>query len=119
MNKDLLNILSQGNKEIRNQDIMNYLSDKLTGEQKHELEAAMADSGMMDDALEGLAALKNSDIDVTVDHVNSYLKKYLEKKKASRKKRKIKDMQWQYVAIALLLVVTLIAFILILKHMES
>ncbi|RYF92720.1 MAG: hypothetical protein EOO00_06990, partial [Chitinophagaceae bacterium] len=41
MQDDLLKILSDSNKEIDNQKLMDYLSGKLSGEQKHEVEKWM------------------------------------------------------------------------------
>ena len=38
MNDDLLNILSGSNKDIDNQKLMDYISNKLSAEQKHEFE---------------------------------------------------------------------------------
>ncbi len=38
MDDDLLNILSNSNKDIDNQKLMDYLSDKLSAEEKHEFE---------------------------------------------------------------------------------
>ena len=46
MNKDLLNILSNSNKDIDNQQLMDYLSGKLSDEQMHEIERSMADSAL-------------------------------------------------------------------------
>jgi hypothetical protein len=52
MNDDLLNILSNINKDIDNQKLMDYLSDKLSQEEKHEFEKNIADSEMLSDIVE-------------------------------------------------------------------
>jgi anti-sigma factor RsiW len=54
MSDDLLNILSNSNKDIDNQKLMDYLSDKLSAEEKHEVEKTLVDSELMNDAVEGL-----------------------------------------------------------------
>ena len=38
MNNDLLNILSNSNKDIDNQKLMDYVAGKLTEQEKHEVE---------------------------------------------------------------------------------
>ena len=40
MNDDLLNILSNGNKDIDNQKLVDYLDGKLSEKEKHEVEDA-------------------------------------------------------------------------------
>ena len=44
MNKDLLNILANSNKDIDNQQLMDYLSGNLSGEPLHDVERTMADN---------------------------------------------------------------------------
>ena len=52
MNDDLLNILSNSNKDIDNQRLMDYLSGKLTEKERHEVEKMMAGDDFMNDAVE-------------------------------------------------------------------
>ena len=59
MNNDLLNILSNSNKDIDNQKLMDYLSGKLSAEKTHEIEKQMTDSDFVNDAVEGLQEIKN------------------------------------------------------------
>ena len=42
MSSDLLNILSNSNKDIDNQKLMDYISGKLSGKEKHEVEQWMS-----------------------------------------------------------------------------
>ena len=51
---DLLNILSNSNKDIDNQKLMDYLAGKLSAQEKHDFEKQMAESAMVNDAVEGL-----------------------------------------------------------------
>ena len=120
MSDDLLNILSNSNKDIDNQKLMDYLSDKLSAEEKYNLEKAMLDSEMMNDAIEGLEGFKDKkDVKALVEQLNINLKKQLEKKKSKKLKRKIKDLPWLYLTIILILVIILIAFIIIKKNLDS
>ena len=120
MNDDLLNILSNSNKDIDNQKLMDYLSDKLSASEKHDLEKKMVDSEMLNDVVEGLEKLKNKkDISGLVEQLNSNLKKQLEKKRSKKLKRRIKDLPWLYLSIVLILAIILIAFLIIKTHLDS
>ncbi|MEP7252084.1 MAG: hypothetical protein ABI683_06880 [Ginsengibacter sp.] len=120
MNDDLLNILSNSNKDIDNQKLMDYLSDKLSAEEKYNLEKAMIDSEMMNDAVEGLDGFKDKkDVNALVEQLNTNLKKQLEKKKSKKLARRIKDLPWLYLTIVLILVIILIAFLIIKKSLDS
>ncbi len=120
MNDDLLNILSHSNKDIANQKLMDYLSDKLSDEEKHTIEEAMIDSEMINDAMEGLDGFKNKkEVSALVEQLNSNLKKQLEKKKSKKLKRKIKDLPWLYLTIILILIIILIGFLVIKKNLDN
>lgn len=120
MNFELLNILSNSNKDIDNQKLMDYLSDKLSAEEKHEFEKEMASSEMLNDVVEGLEKFKDKkELNTFVNELNLRLKKQLEKKKAKKTKREIKDLNWLYFAIILILIIILIGFLIIKKHLES
>ena len=54
MQDNLLNILSDNNKDIDNQKLMDYISGKLSAEQRHEVEKQMADNAFLNEAIEGL-----------------------------------------------------------------
>lgn len=119
MNDDLLNILSNSNKDIDNQKLMNYLSGKLSAGEKHDFEKTLVDSEMMNDAVEGLEKLKNKNVSALVEQLNSNLNKQLEKKKSKKLKRQIKDLPWLYLSIILILLIILISFLVIKKHLDS
>jgi hypothetical protein len=61
MTDDLLNILSNSNKDIDNQKLMDYVSGKLSAEEKHEFEKTLVDSEILNDAVEGLEGFKNKE----------------------------------------------------------
>jgi uncharacterized membrane protein len=120
MNDELLDILSNSNKDIDNQKLMDYLSDKLSQEEKHEFEKTMVDSEMLSDIVEGLEKFKNKkDVSTLVEQLNTNLKKQLEKKKAKKLKREIKNLNWLYISIILILIIILIGFLVIKKHLEN
>ena len=55
---ELKDILSNSNKDIDNQKLMDYLSGKLSAEEKHDVEKEMSGSDFMNDAVEGLEKIK-------------------------------------------------------------
>ena len=118
MNNDLLNILSNSNKDIDNQQLMDYLSGKLSDEEKHAVEKGMADSAFMNDAVEGLATIGNKkDIQAYVEELNAGLQKSLSRKKQRRLKRRLREGPWGYVAILLIILLCIAAYLIVRKVM--
>jgi hypothetical protein len=118
MNNDLLNILSNSNKDIDNQQLMDYLSGKLSDEEKHAVEKGMADSAFMNDAVEGLENIGNKkDIQAYVEELNAGLQKSLSRKKQRRLKRRLKEGPWGYVAILLIILLCIAAYLILRKVM--
>ena len=119
MNKDLLDILSNSNKDIDNQQLMDYLSGKLSGEAAHEVERSMADNEFLNDAVEGLQQLKGKkNMQAYVDELNAAMHKSLEKKK-ERRRRRLKDEPWTLLAIVLVITLCILGYVVIkglLKH---
>ena len=120
MSNDLLNILSNSNKDIDNQQLMDYLSGKLSGEEKFAVEKMMADNDFMNDAIEGLETVGNKkDIQVYVEELNANLQKSLSKKKQRRMKRKLREGPWGYVAILLILLLCIAGYLIVKKVMMA
>jgi anti-sigma factor RsiW len=114
MNNDLLNILSNSNKDIDNQLLMDYLAGKLSADQKHEVEKLMADNNFMSDALEGLEQVEDKkNIEVYVDQLNRDLRKRTNKKTQARQKRRFKDQPWIYAAAIIILMLLIMAWIVV------
>ncbi|HLI92000.1 MAG TPA: hypothetical protein VKU83_00235, partial [Puia sp.] len=110
MNKDLLNILANSNKDIDNQQLMDYLSGKLSAESLHDVERSMADNAFLNDAVEGLQQIGNRhDLQAYVDELNASLHRNMAKKKERRLKRRFLDSPWTYVAIGMVIVFCLMA----------
>lgn len=119
MDEDLLNILSGSNKDADNQKLMDYLSNKLSAEEKHEFEKTLLDSELESDAVEGLSQFKNKkDPLAYAEELNRKLQKQLQKKKASKAKKRIKELRWLYVAITFIIIIILITFIIISKFLK-
>ena len=114
MNKNLLDILSNSNKDIDNQQLMDYLSGQLSAEQRHEVERSMADSEFLNDAVEGLQRITDKkDLRAYVEELNAGMQKNLQKKKQRRLKRRLKEEPWSYLAVILVILLCIIAYIVV------
>ena len=114
MNNDLLNILSNSNKDIDNQKLMDYLSGKLSDQEKHEVEKWMVDNEFENEALEGLQELAGKkNLEGYVDQLNKELHHYIRDKRDRREKRKINNSFWIYTAIVFILLVIILAYMVI------
>ena len=120
MSDDLKDILSNLNKDIEQDKLLDYLNKNLSAAEAHELEKQMADDEFMNDAVEGLEQFSNvKKLPLSVEQLNRELQKQLAKKKDRKEKRKLKDQPWVYFTIILLLLVTIICFVIIKKFMDS
>ena len=91
MSDDLKDILSNLNKEIEQDKLLDYLNKKLPASEAHEVEKQMADDDFMNDAVEGLEKFNNKkDLGLYVQQLNHDLQKQLNKKNKRREKRKLK-----------------------------
>ncbi len=116
MNKDLLNILANSNKDIDNQQLMDYLSGNLSGDPLHEVEKSMADNAFLNDAVEGLQRIgSKNNVQQYVDELNAALQKSMAKKKQRRLKRRLQETPWAYLAILLVIGLCILAYIIIRK----
>ncbi len=118
MNNDLLNILGNSNKDIDNQKLMDYLSGKLSDQEKHEVEMWMVDNDFENEALEGLQQMSgtsNKKLEGYIDQLNKELTTYIREKKNRREKRKIDLSLWTYISLAFILIIIVIAYIVIKK----
>ena len=116
MSNELKDILSNLNKDIEQEKLLDYLNKKLSAGEAHELEKQMADDEFMNDAVEGLDELKDKrNIAAYVEQLNRDLQKNLKKKKKRREKRRIKEQPWVYFTIILILVLIIISYLVIKK----
>ena len=120
MSDDLKDILSNLNKEIEQDKLLDYLNKKLPASEAHEVEKQMADDDFMNDAVEGLENFKNKkDLTLVVDQLNRDLKKQLDKKKKHKEKRKLQQQPWLYFTIVLLLILIVICYVLLKKFSDG
>jgi len=118
MSDELKDILSNLNKDIEQEKLLDYLNKKLSAAEAHELEKQMAEDEFVNDAVEGLEEFKNKkDLSLYVQQLNNDLKKQLDKKKKRKEKRRIKEEPWLYFSIVLLLALIVICFVLVKKYL--
>ncbi|RYY46763.1 MAG: hypothetical protein EOO06_13810 [Chitinophagaceae bacterium] len=115
MNNDLTNILSNLNKDVEQEKLLEYLNRSLTPEEQHDLEKQLNDDPFASDAMEGLSEMEAPDrISLMVYQLNKNLKLQLEKKK-KRKKKAITETPWLYYSFLFLLIVAVIGYLVIKK----
>jgi anti-sigma factor RsiW len=116
MKDDLLKILSNSNKDIDNQQLMDYLQGKLSAGESHEVEKMMAEDHLLNDAMEGLQGIPDKkDIQTYVGQLNRELQKSLTKKRRRREKRRLKEGPWGYVAIIVIVMLCIAAYYVVRK----
>ncbi len=120
MNENLKDILSHLNPEIDQETLLLYLQGKLTPEKQHELEMKMMDNDFTADALEGLEGFNDKKrLAYLVDQLNTDLKKKTEKKKKLRQKRELKTDPTIWIAIAIILILIVVSYVIIHKQMQG
>jgi anti-sigma factor RsiW len=119
MSNDLLNILSNSNKDIDNQKLMDYLSGKLSEPEKHEVEIWMNENDFVNEAVEGLQKFDGKkNLQLYVDQLNKDLNQYIEKKKTRRERKKLKENPWMYLTIFLILLIVVVGYLIIHQLMK-
>ena len=119
MTDDLKDILSNSNKDIDNQQLMDYLRKQLSKADNHDIEKNMADDEFMNDAVEGLQNFDTKkDMHSYVTELHNDLQKQLSRKKKRKDKRRIKDQPWVYLAILIILILLILCFVVVKKYLE-
>ena len=120
MSNDLKDILSNSNKDIDNQQLMDYLSNQLSKADSHAIEKGMADDEFMNDAVEGLQKMEHTkDMQAYVEQLNNDLQKQIAKNKNRKDKRTLKEQPYTYVTIIIILILVVISFIVLKKHLDA
>lgn len=120
MQEDLLKILGESNKEIDNQQLMNYISGKMSASQQHDFEEELLNSELLDDAVEGLESFGDKNrAALFAEDLNRKLKENLKKKKLRSAKRKIGGIGWIVMIIVVVLALAVIAYLVINGHLHS
>lgn len=121
MHNDLLDILSRRELPITNEQLISYLTGKLSDAERHDIEKIIMDSGADKDAMEGLEMIGNKEkLHQYQLEINKALREKLQDKKTGRKKRKTPQINWLLIMtgalLAFILLVWLIFYLLHLKQ---
>lgn len=116
MSDDLKDILSNLNKDIEQEKLLQYLNRNMSDAEQHAFEKQMNDDEFMNDAVEGLQSIKDKNkIQDLVQQMDAGLKKQLKKRKARKQKRILIHQPWIYYSIVLILLLLMIAYLVIKK----
>jgi len=120
MSDHLKDILSNLNKDVEQDKLLDYLNKKLNAADAHEVEKQMAADDFVNDAVEGLEHFNNKkDLALLVEQLNKDLKKQTAKKKQLKEKRRLKDQPWLFISIIILLLLLVISFVMIKKYLDN
>lgn len=104
------NKISTNNDEL----MMKYLEGKLSEEDLYEFEKQMANSELLNDAIEGLQTVKNSkNIDAYVSDLNKHLHQYTSSKKKRRLKNRLELNDWILLSILLVIGLCIVSYFVI------
>ena len=110
--EDLTNIWSADD-ELNEEQLMNYVKGKLTGEGAHAVEKNMARSSFVNDAVEGLQKFSSAEkINAYQKDINDQLHQKLTEKRSKRKKL-IGNLSWEIVAVIVVILLCLLAFVIV------
>ena len=111
--EDLTKILKDDD-NINEEELRKYLSGNSSDEERYDIEKKMADSSFVNDAVEGLQEFSSHQkLDEYVNHLNKNLHQYLAGKKEIKEKRKIRDLSWIIVAVIIILLLYMLAYIVV------
>ncbi|MBC7887171.1 MAG: hypothetical protein H7Z13_04735 [Ferruginibacter sp.] len=120
MNNDLKDILANSNKDIDNQQLMDYLSNQLSEKDSHAIEKNMAEDEFMNDAVEGLQKIESKkNMQAYVEQLNNDLHRQIAKTKGRKDKRRLKDQPYLFITIIVILILLTISFIVLKKYLDA
>ncbi len=110
------NIWNRKSDKLTEDMLQAYFDGKLSAEQQHEVEMWLSETGMEADALEGLQTMPaNESRDIT-NKLNRDLQQQI-RKKPRRRSKAIKDNYWAWLAIVVILLLAILAYVII--HIQS
>ena len=100
-----------GNEPLSEEKLMAYFEGKLSAAEQHDIELWLSEEGMESDALEGLRTMAPGDTKHTLNKLKHDLRKTITGKK--RKRRPLKTNYLSLIAIAIILLLAVVAYIVI------
>jgi len=110
--EDITNIWNADD-ELNEDQLLNYVKGKSAGEEQHAVEKKMAESGFVNDAVEGLQNFSSAEkVNSYIQQINEQLHQRLAKVKAKNKKG-IKGLSWEIVAVIVIILLCLIGYVIV------
>lgn len=118
MQHDLKAILSQMSADIDQETLLLYLQGKLSPEKQHELEKQILDNEFATDAIDGLQDFGDKKkLAFVMEQLNNDLKIKTARKKARRERRNIQSEPWLLITLAIILLLIVVCYFIIFRHM--
>lgn len=90
--------------DISRDMLLKYLKGELSNAERHEVEKAMIDSALLNDAVEGLQNVSdNEKLPAIEKKLDSAIKELLQKRKKKKEKRRIKELSWVIIFVVIVL----------------
>lgn len=106
----------KSNYKINEEQLLKYLNGSLNNDELHEFEKNMAESNLLNDAVEGLQNIKNNEtIETHVLSLNSHLHQLTLANKKRKHNNKKPQIFWIIIAIVFIVLICFISFLLITK----
>lgn len=102
---------SAAGKELPDDQLLAYMEGRLSGDALREVEEWLSTTGMESDAIEGLQAMNSSEAMEMTAQLNHQLQRSLKKKR--RQRRGLGDQKWSWIAICVVLLLAIMAFLVI------
>lgn len=108
---DIRDILSDNEEQLNEDELMKYLEDNLSEDDKQAFEKKMQASGFVSDAVDGLKVVKNKQhINDYAHQLNNNLEKQLAAKKQRKEKRTIKYIPYIVLTVLIILLICIIGY---------
>lgn len=109
---NILHNNNNNNNKLTEEKLIAYLEGKLSPEEQHAVETWLAEEGIEADALEGLMTLSPAETKHMTNHINHVLQQRLHKK-SRRRHKYIKNNNWAWIAVIIILTLCIIAYIVL------
>ncbi|MCU0323107.1 MAG: hypothetical protein MUE72_11865 [Chitinophagaceae bacterium] len=108
------NILPNEQLELSEEQLLNYIANNVTNEQRNAIEQEMQNNPFMQDAVEGLQEFKNQQhIQDYVTELNRQLIKQTTKKKIRKSKRKLKEQDWIIISVIIVIMLCILGYVVV------
>lgn len=109
---ELNDILNNGKGKLTEEKLNAYFEGRLSSQEQHEVEQWLADEGLEADAIEGLKNIPAIETAAITRSINHHLQQELHKK-SRRRTKIIKDNNWSWIAVIIILLICIVAYVLI------